>query len=164
MHKCNIRWIFSSKLKVNRLCLINTEYKQQRTAKSKVPLWIPSVWNSTFLSPSPSPHLHPLPLLKSSGAGLTRAVLQLAALVCAQEHKACQWRTAVCQPVSAEREGQIGVGQPAWQFKPDDLEWRTVLLSLWGVRMHTQTQWLLLFPPVSALGSRVPAEREQEIV
>lgn len=32
----------------------------------------------------------PLPPLESSGAGLTRAVLQLAALVCVQEHKACQ--------------------------------------------------------------------------
>lgn len=84
--------------------------------------------------PNPTPPPHPLPLLESSGAGLTRAVLQLAALVCAQEHKACQWRTAVCQPFRAEGDGGIGVGRPASKRDSSNQTTRNDAQScvLWG--------------------------------
>lgn len=88
-----------------------------------------SMWNTALLSPLPTDPLHPLPPLESSGAGLTRAVLQLAALACVQEHKACQWRTAVCQPFGAKGEGGLEVSQRAWEFEADSADCQTSPLS-----------------------------------
>lgn len=111
-----------------------------------------SVWNAAFLSLLPT-NPHPLPLLESSGAGLTRTVLQLAALACVQEHKACQWRTAVCQPFRAKRDGVLGVSQWAREFKPDSLEWRTALFKSQMVTPSLHS---------SALGARSCGKRRRD--
>lgn len=118
--KCTLMWL-------------TQKYKQWWLESSRLiyPVWLLSVWNTASLQSSSQhpPPPHPLPLLESSGAGLTRAVLQLAALACVQEHKACQWRTAVCQPFEAEGEGALGVSQRAWEPEPDSPVWRTASLK-----------------------------------